>query len=70
MKRRKSKKNNNEDYEDDVFVMELKETSKDVRPVNFTSSQSPDQLISEVRLASFHASNSHITCKEWTLARL
>ena len=49
MKRRKSKKNNNEDYEDDVFVMELK---KDSQPANFTSSKSPDLLISEVRLFS------------------
>ena len=52
LKRRISKSQNTEDYEDDVFVMELKDTSKDVRQVSFTSSQSPDQLISEVRLFS------------------
>ena len=52
LKRRKSQNQKTEDYEDDVFVMELKDTSKDLRPANFTASQSADRLISEVK-ASF-----------------
>ena len=76
LKRIKSK--NTEDFEDDVFVMELKNT-KDSRPANLNASQSADQLLSEVGLFSwvffvkhwsYHASNSHITCKDWTLTRL
>ena len=50
LKRRKSQNQKTEDYEDDVFVMELKDTSKDLRPANFTASQSVDRLICEVKL--------------------
>ena len=50
LKRIKSK--NTEDFEDDVFVMELKDT-KDSRPANFTASQSANKLLSEVRLFSW-----------------
>ena len=52
LKRRKSQNQKTEDYEDDVFVMELKDTSKDSRPANFTASQSADRLISEVKIFS------------------
>ena len=50
LKRIKSK--NTEDFEDDVFVMELKDT-KDSRPANLNASQSADQLLSEVGLFSW-----------------
>ena len=52
LKRRKSRNQNTEDYEDDVFVMELNDASKGSRPANFTSSKSANQLISEVRFFS------------------
>ena len=52
LKRRKSQNQKIEDYEDDVFVMELKDASNDSRPANFTASQSADRLICEVKLFS------------------